>query len=87
MRKYLFLAIISALFFSCNEKVMQNQEHADDDIYSEAYLMELAYREPEEALRLTEEAEENSLLKPYQINVIKGIIYHNAPQYYLSQFY
>ena len=87
MRKYLFLAIISALFFSCNEKAMQNQEQADDDIYSEAYLMELAYREPEEALRLTEEAEENSLLKPYQINVIKGIIYHNAPQYYLSQFY
>jgi len=72
---------------ACKENVVQNNEDSDTDFYSEDYIMDLAYRDPAEALRLTEEAEEHNLLKPYQTNVLKGIVYHNTPQYYLSQFY
>ncbi|MBO4761497.1 MAG: helix-turn-helix transcriptional regulator [Bacteroidales bacterium] len=87
MRKILLIAAAISLVVACKDKVTQNTADSDTDFHSEDYIMELAYRDPAEALRLTEEAEEYNLLKPYQTNVLKGIVYHNTPQYYLSQFY
>lgn len=73
MKNYLLLLI----FFLLQTTTIK-AEHIPDSMFTFQYIQDISMTEPHRALEILDEAEKNNRIPMYEINNLRGMVYHNG---------
>ena len=74
------------LLCSCRTDLPDAATDGPDSLYTAAHIEKIALDQPEEALALLDEAEEQRLLSPFEISDLRCLVYHNGLSHYRTAY-